>query len=335
MTISNSDRPDSRPNQLIFFVFVGLIVAIGLLSIAGYLGSLHRYFDITNAFKPQYLVVATAAFVYFFLTQRQQWVAVSLVCIFLNCLAVLPWYIPQGMAAETSPSTLRVLAFNVLTKNSEFEQAIAFVNQEQPDIAIFMEASQEWPDRLKSLQARFDYNLSAPEVDMQIYSNLPLANSNIKVYGKNRGYVMAEINQGASFTLIASHTYPPVVFGDEGFNWRNEQLTDMGETVADLETPVIIAGDLNVPVWSYYYQTAFKDSGMRNTRQGFGIIPTYEPKNLFKAIAIDHCLVSEEIQVVNMRVGPSLGSDHVPIIVDLAISNLVKNQPEMKPAITL
>jgi endonuclease/exonuclease/phosphatase (EEP) superfamily protein YafD len=108
--------------------------------------------------------------------------------------------------------------------------------------------------------------------------------------------------------------------------------------VTALEKPAIIVGDLNVPMWSKYYQNAFDNSGLRNTRQGFGVMPTYEPQNFFQAIPIDHCLVSEEIQVVNMRVGPSLGSDHVPIIVDLLIPNLVKNQPEMpeiKPAITL
>ena len=335
MTISSSDRTSSAPNRWIFFAFLALIVVVGLLSVAGYVGKLHQYFDITNAFKPQYLIAATAAFVYFFLTQRQQWVVVSLACIFINCLEVLPWYIPQGMAAETPPQTLRILSFNLLANNSESEPVIAFIKKEKPDIAIFMEATQEWPDKLKSLENIFSYHVGAENIDMQIYSTLPLANSNLKTYGKNRGYVISDIDQGASFSLIASHTYPPVVFGNQGFNWRNDQLKDMGEVVTALQKPAILVGDLNVPMWSQYYQSSFKNSRLRNTRQGFGVMPTYEPKNLFKAIPIDHCLVSQEIKVVNMRVGPSLGSDHVPIIVDLLIPNLVKNQPEIKPAITL
>jgi endonuclease/exonuclease/phosphatase (EEP) superfamily protein YafD len=156
--------------------------------------------------------------------------------------------------------------------------------------------------------------------------------------------VIADINQGADFSLIASHAYPPVVFGQEGFNWRNEQLKEMGETLAALKKPVVVAGDLNVTMWSPYYQnTLKKNAQLRNTRQGFGILPTYESKNFFKAIPVDHCLVSEEIQVADLRLGPSLGSDHVPIIVDLVIPNLVKNQqffnpelsPQLKPAIKL
>ena len=306
---------------------------VSLLSLAGYLGGAHQYLDVTNAFKPQYLIAATAAFVYFFLTQRKQWVVVSLACIFLNAIEVLPWYIPQGMAAETPPQTLRVLAFNVLSQNSEYEQVISFVKKEKPDIAIFMEAKGEWSGNLKKLEDTFAYHVSAEKIDMQIYSTLPLANSKLNIHGKRRGYVISDIDRGAKFSIIASHAYPPVVSGNEGFTWRNEQLKDIGETVAALEKPAIAIGDLNVSMWSKFYQSAFKDSGLRNARQGLGVMPTYETKNMFKAIPIDHCLVSEEIQVLNMRVGPTLGSDHVPIIVDLMIPNLVKNLPEIKPAI--
>lgn len=335
MTTSTGDRTSFGLNRWIFFAFVALIVAVSLLSLAGYLGNLHRYLDIANAFKPQYLTGAIAAFVYFFLTRRKQWVVVSLVCIFLNCLEILPWYMPVGLAAETSPANFRVLAFNVLSNNSEFEQVITFVKQEKPDLAIFMEASGEWPENLKMLDDIFPYHQSAEKIDLQIYSTIPLTDSQIKVHGKYRGYVRSEIDRGTRVSVIASHNYPPVVFGLEGFTWRNEQLKAIGETVATVENPVIVVGDLNAPMWSHYYQKALNNSGLRNTRQGFGIMPTYEPKNFFKAIPVDHCLVSEDIQVVNMRLGPSLGSDHVPIIVDLLIPNLSKNQPQLKPAITL
>lgn len=335
MTTSTGDRTSFGLNRWIFFAFAALIVMVGLLSIAGYLGNLHQYLDVTNAFKPQYLIAAIAAWVYFFLTQRPQWAVVSVVCIFLNCIEVLPWYIPQGMTTETPPQIVRILAFNVLAKNSEYDQVVSWVQKEKPDIAIFMEASQEWPEQLKTLENIFAYHVNAEPIDMQIYSTLPLANSNLKTYGKNRGYVISDINQGASISLIASHSYPSIVFGNEGFTWRNEQLQAIGDAVKNQDNPVIVVGDLNAPMWSRYYQSAFNGSGLRNTRQGFGVMPTYEPKNFFKAIPVDHCLVSEDIQVVNMRLGPSLGSDHVPIIVDLLIPNFEKNQPEIKPAITL
>lgn len=324
-------RSSSVLNQWTFYGFVALILMTICLSLGGYLGLYHQYLDITNSFKAQYLAVGISALVYFFLTQRQQWLVVSLVTIFINGVEVLPWYIPQGIAVNP-PQTMRVLAFNVLSSNTEYEQVIAWVKTEKPDLAIFMEASNQWMQELKKLDDIYLYHVNAEKIDMQIYSNLPLENPRLTIHGKNRGYVLADINQGAEFSLMASHTYPPVVFGQQGFNWRNEQLKEMGETIAAIEKPVVVVGDLNVTMWSPYYQNALqKNTRLRNTRRGFGILPTYQGQNFFQAIPIDHCLVSEEIQVANMRHGPSLGSDHVPIIVDLVVPNLVKNQPLSNP----
>jgi endonuclease/exonuclease/phosphatase family metal-dependent hydrolase len=36
-------------------------------------------------------------------------------------------------------------------------------------------------------------------------------------------------------------------------------------------------------------------------------------------IPIDHCLVSEDIRVINIRTDGHIGSDHLPLIVDLEI----------------
>jgi len=36
-------------------------------------------------------------------------------------------------------------------------------------------------------------------------------------------------------------------------------------------------------------------------------------------IPIDHCLVSPEIIVTKRSVGPSVGSDHYPVIIDFSI----------------
>ena len=64
-----------------------------------------------------------------------------------------------------------------------------------------------------------------------------------------------------------------------------------------------------------------RQTGLDNARKGFGLLPTW-PAFMpwpFLRIPIDHCLVSPDIRVIRMRTGRTIGSDHLPIIVDMAI----------------
>jgi endonuclease/exonuclease/phosphatase family metal-dependent hydrolase len=62
--------------------------------------------------------------------------------------------------------------------------------------------------------------------------------------------------------------------------------------------------------------------GLINAREGFGVLPTWPTYYGSTAlmIPIDHCLVSEDIRVFNIRTGAHIGSDHLPLIVDIEIS---------------
>ena len=75
-----------------------------------------------------------------------------------------------------------------------------------------------------------------------------------------------------------------------------------------------ILGDLNVSPWSPHFGGLLRESGR-------GVQATW-PTNLAPMrIPIDHCLVSPDVSVVGRRVGPDVGSDHFPIVVDVQIGS--------------
>ena len=76
-------------------------------------------------------------------------------------------------------------------------------------------------------------------------------------------------------------------------------------------------GDLNITMWSPNYQEFVDRAELKNTRQGHGILPSWPTQFPVLSIPIDHVLVSSEIQVRDTRIGRNVGSDHLPIIVDL------------------
>jgi endonuclease/exonuclease/phosphatase (EEP) superfamily protein YafD len=125
----------------------------------------------------------------------------------------------------------------------------------------------------------------------------------------------------------------PPVGGYELFLLRNAQLQEAAMTMRQLPEPKILIGDLNTTVWSPYFSQLVEESGLRDARKGFGVVPTWPtdfPTPLMR-IPIDHCLVSRDIRVVNIGAGPRVGSDHLPLIVDLGISQNQAASPQGDP----
>ena len=70
-------------------------------------------------------------------------------------------------------------------------------------------------------------------------------------------------------------------------------------------------------MWSIDYEKFINITKLKNSRMGVGILPTWPAP--VPLIPIDHVLVSSDIKVRNISVGRDIGSDHLPLIVDLIL----------------
>ncbi len=94
----------------------------------------------------------------------------------------------------------------------------------------------------------------------------------------------------------------------------------LAQQAATEERPLILSGDLNSTYYAPLYRMVLQRSGLVGTRMWGGILgtwPGFLPQPL--RITLDHTLVTPGIQIVNCRIGPSVGSDHKPLIIDLYI----------------
>lgn len=306
-----------------FFTFL-IILAIAL-SLGGYLGRLNMYLEFASGYKLQFLILGLCSLFYFALTHQKLGVILSLFCILINLAEILPWYWNQPEITNIeSYKPLKVLSYNVLWSNKQYEKAIALVARKQPDIAVFQEAQKPWAESLTALKAHYPYHIGAEKLEIEIYSKLPLNNTQIELYGTYRGLVISDIAiANSNLKFIATHAYPQLYFGREGWDIRNQHLEiGIGEYVAKLNQPAVIIGDLNVSMWSPFYRSLVKKSGLHNARQGFGILPTQSvvaPQFAALSAPIDHCLVTPDIQVQDFKLGKDIGSDHLPIVADLLV----------------
>ncbi|MBU4198871.1 MAG: hypothetical protein KKG09_02950 [Verrucomicrobia bacterium] len=76
---------------------------------------------------------------------------------------------------------------------------------------------------------------------------------------------------------------------------------------------------MNVSPWSSHFRRLLRESGLQDSAQGRGVQPTWPTFSPLLLIPIDHCLHSPQIAIFKKQAGPSVGSDHYPVIVDFLI----------------
>jgi endonuclease/exonuclease/phosphatase (EEP) superfamily protein YafD len=131
---------------------------------------------------------------------------------------------------------------------------------------------------------------------------------------------LAEIDRPqGTFTLIGTHAVPPA--SAENTRLGDEHLSHIPEIVRAAKSPVLLLGDLNATPWCSTFQQLVRESGLRDSSRGRGVQPTWPSFMPLLWIPIDHCLYGPGIKVTNKRVGPKIGSDHYPVVVDFGLSS--------------
>jgi endonuclease/exonuclease/phosphatase (EEP) superfamily protein YafD len=292
-------------------------------SLAGYLGGVHWLLELTCHFRIQFLVVSAWCLVVLALLRDLRGSLVGLLCVILNGAVILPWYLGRpDPSPNTQASNLRLLLSNVLTSNRRSASLIRLVQLEQPDVLVLEEVNRRWMQELAPLSALLPYSKVMPRRDnfgIAVLSRLPIVRAPELTLGSGGvPTLLADVDlDGQTISILATHPLPPG--SRETFQQRNSQLAAIGALARQSSIPVILAGDLNMTMWSPYYSRLVHASGLVSARKGFGVLPTWPTQLPVLKIPLDHCLVSPDIGVVQIRTARAIGSDHLPLIVDLAI----------------
>ena len=302
----------------------GLLKAAALLTVvASVLTALdtgQHFIELFSHFRLQYLLVSLLLLIPLALRRQALYSLLLALAVVLNASYVLPWY--TGGDAATASGKIKVLYANVLRSNREHDRLLALIRREQPDIVALLEISSQWLEALKTLQEDYPHSYTAPREDnfgVALLSRMPLSGAK-HVNSPPLGYptILAGIDvDGAAITLITTH--PMIPLGADNFAARNQQLQSIEEIVAATNDDVILFGDLNASLWDRHYRHFEGATSLRNARRGHGILPTWPTFMPPAMIPIDHVLVSERIGIADIRTGPRIGSDHLPLVVTVTL----------------
>jgi len=280
----------------------------------------HRNIELFSHFRLQYLAVSLLLLMLFAVLRKPVYAFLLLGTTLLNASFVLPWYLDKDPVARTTD--LRILNANVHSSNDEYQRLLDLVGAEQPDIIFVQELSPAWRDAIKPLKSEYPYDYSVPRD-----GNFGIAVLSRKAFDSvthvdspplSHPTIVATVTiDETSLTLISTHPMIPVTSSQ--FDARNEQIDSIANLVSKIEGPAILTGDFNLSIWCRRYRLLEEQTGLRNTRRGFGVLPTWPTFMPFAMIPIDHALVSDEIGVNDIRTGSRIGSDHLPLIVDVTL----------------
>jgi endonuclease/exonuclease/phosphatase (EEP) superfamily protein YafD len=310
-----------RPPDLAGLLQAAATITI-VFSLATLANSWHRFLELFSHFRLQYLFVALILTVLFALLKRRRWAMLMLTVTAINAIPVAPWYLADDSDAAASVARVHILFANVNSGNANTQAMLELVRAEKPDLIVLQEVTDLWAASMDAVQTDYPHRHVIPQLDnfgIAVYSRLPFLDVDV-LYSPPLDFPSLVIQQAlgnATVSYVSTHPIPPI--GKLGYDARNEQLAYIGKRIAAMDGPAVLIGDLNTAVWGHHYKTLVADTGLTNARDGFGIIPTWPRQMPFAMIPIDQCLVSDDFVVTDIRSGPAIGSDHLPLIVTLAL----------------
>jgi endonuclease/exonuclease/phosphatase (EEP) superfamily protein YafD len=252
------------------------------------------------------------------LVRRHPRIALALGCLAVVQVSSLFRYVGSNPVRPDARSTarLRVLLANVLVDNTRYADLERLIRRERPDIIGLVEVTPEWVAGLAAIRAEYPHRVEAPTgttgLALWFRERPEVIDPPARSLPGGSPYLHAEfVFAGRRRHLWLVHPYMPLSRRDL------PELPALAALPARTSGSRIVIGDMNTTEGSPHFGDFLRASGLRDSRLGFGRQPSW-PTDWPYRIAIDHAFVSDELAVVVRRLGPEFGSDHFPLILDLA-----------------
>jgi endonuclease/exonuclease/phosphatase (EEP) superfamily protein YafD len=296
----------------------GLCVATSLALLA----PLGWPFELFAHFRAQYAVAAALVAVVLVWRRRAVAAGIAVLLVAWNALPIV-----QRASADAPPVSCDGPAFTVATVNLQYsnpqhDRLLGWLAAHPADVIVVQELTGAWAQALAGSDAhphRFLLTREDP-YGIGVLSRWPLESAGaIDLAGDRLPSIEGIVDiEGRRVRLVGLHTHWPVL--PEVARMRDAALGGAAGIARDSDLPVILLGDLNLTPDSPEFTRLLDESGLRDVVSGRRWRPTWQAGFWPLALRIDHVLVSSQLCVEAVEVGPSIGSDHRPVIAQLRLA---------------
>lgn len=322
-------NPFALPARVAAFLLGGVCFGCALLAQGG---RFNGWLDVLTHFAPMWLLGALLAAAWAAVGERGATRGALLLLAAGGVLMAGALMVPEltrampPAAARAVPYRLRLIQFNAWDKLADPRPAADWIDAERPDVVTMEEVT----PGLRTALIRRGFQCTRGMVNVAIFSRarrlphpflIPLPNWRT-LPGFARA-TFASADGGAPFTVVAVHLDWPTL----ARHW-SQPLAFAALLARYPSDRLILAGDFNLTPWSFALRRLDGQFGPRRRDRA---IPTWPAAHriagrlepLPAVLPIDHVYAGEGWRTVSVTRGPRLGSDHFPLVIDLALANPV------------
>ncbi len=319
-----------------FFAMITMICSV--LSIVGFNAGWLP--ELSSHFRLVYLGVQLAFLIYvligkglFQLTNRASTLLIitNLILMGINFSAFIPYLQTKPHIKDSQiVRKIKILHINVLGINSNTKPVIDLIQQTKPDILTLAEYNSRWQNALKQsgVLQRFSSSYVVKYGNDGIYSTIPFQPKDVQVDyvepGKDSTLQLHMVIEKVPVTILLIHPRPPVK--PHWYERNKNHFAYLERRWPEWSDHILLIGDLNTSPWSYTFRHFMSQTKLQDSQLGQGIQPSWPVlipergiENLPPLIPIDHILHSHCFSTLSRKTGPRIGSDHLPVISELAL----------------
>ena len=297
---------------------VGLLAAA---SFAGWLGPWSWWLDLFSHFRVQYVLAALVLAAFALWRRRPVIAAMAVLLLAANGAEIVRVGALASTAAAMAPGALKILSLNLWNRNRDTGRVLDYIRREDADVVILNEVVPHWARALDQLGDRYPYRFDRTDCrefrlcEATILSKRPWRAAGGSAGGVGRlplAWAAFEVD-GKVLTVAGTH----MLYGLTSSSARKQrvQIDDLAAFVRAHPGPLVVAGDFNATPWSAVHDRLVGETGLAPVPVGW--MPTWPAWPAFfspLAIPIDHVFHGPGVSVVEVKTGPDVGSDHLPIV---------------------
>ena len=298
-----------------------LVGVLGALVLGGVLDTLLWPGPILALFRPQLTLALALAAVLALATRSRRAALVGGAIAILGAALLLPAV--RGPAPEPPAAgapTVRLLVLNLWRRNDDVAAVAQLIRRERPDAVALIELTSAWERALGP--ALSQYPLRAAETDegaagIGLYGGKVLGNPTlVRLFEDGRASVEAALTLpgGRRASLLLVHPTTGLLPGKLGTH--RSSLDAVGTWAAERGRRVAVCGDLNAAPWMRSLRRTLDRGGLRAAFPGGVLDGSWPALPRPLRAPLDGCLVGAGVRA-HAELGPGVGSDHLPVLVEL------------------